>query len=97
MDLFGIGPAELLLIFIFALIFLGPRRLPEIARQVGKAMGDLQRASTELRRELNVAIQEENKNSQDGSSPNLQPRQAVSLPSPETPQTTAAGTANDQQ
>jgi sec-independent protein translocase protein TatB len=62
MDFLGIGPGELLLIFIIALIVLGPRRLPEVARQIGKLLGDLQRTSAgftaELTRELDLAAQE---------------------------------------
>ena len=36
MDIFGIGPMELLVILILALIVLGPRQLPEAGRKLGK-------------------------------------------------------------
>ena len=58
--MFGIGFGELLLIAVVALIFLGPDRLPEAARNVGKAIADVRRATeparsawTELTNELN--------------------------------------------
>ena len=45
MDFFGIGAGEILLIIIVALIIVGPKRLPEIARTMGKAMRVLKKAS----------------------------------------------------
>ena len=46
--MFNIGGGELLVILLIALIVLGPQRLPDAARQIGKTMGDLRRLSTEL-------------------------------------------------
>ena len=39
--MFGIGFPELLLILVIALIFVGPRRLPDIAKSLGRAMAEL--------------------------------------------------------
>jgi sec-independent protein translocase protein TatB len=39
MSLLGVGPAELLLILIVALVVFGPERLPKMAKDLGKAMG----------------------------------------------------------
>lgn len=59
MNFLGMGPAELIVIIIIALIVLGPGKLPEVARALGKTMRDLRAISdgfqTELRRELNAA------------------------------------------
>jgi Tat protein translocase TatB subunit len=52
MNILGIGPAELLLIFIIALIVFGPGRLPELARTLGKAMRELRRMSLEVTAEF---------------------------------------------
>jgi Tat protein translocase TatB subunit len=46
--MFGIGAEELIVIFIIALFVLGPERLPSLARDLGKALRDLRRASDEL-------------------------------------------------
>ena len=48
MDFFGIGFGEVLLILIVALIIWGPRRLPEIARTLGKTMRAIRRATYDL-------------------------------------------------
>src|SRR5881628_215891 len=50
--MFGIGPGELLLIFLIALFVLGPERLPSTARDLGKAMNELRKVSDELTREF---------------------------------------------
>lgn len=50
--MFGIGAGELLLLFVIALVVLGPERLPSLARDVGKVMNDLRRTSDDLRSEF---------------------------------------------
>ena len=63
MNFFNIGTAELILIFIIALIVVGPRRLPEIGRSLGKIMRDLRQMSQEftvdMMREINAPAQED--------------------------------------
>ena len=58
----SIGTSELLLIGIIALIFLGPRRLPQIARRLGKTMSDLRNTTNEFKstweREVNFEEEE---------------------------------------
>jgi len=50
--MFGVGPEELVLILIIALIVLGPERMPKVARDLGRVVGDLRRTSDELREEF---------------------------------------------
>ena len=59
MNFLGMGPMELLLIVVLALIVFGPAKLPEIMGQVGKAIGDFRRATSELSDEFNRTIQAE--------------------------------------
>jgi sec-independent protein translocase protein TatA len=54
--MFGIGLPELIVIFVLALLVLGPERLPEVARMVGRAYGQLRRASEEFQRTIRQDI-----------------------------------------
>jgi Tat protein translocase TatB subunit len=56
--MFNVGSPELLVILVVALLVLGPAKLPEAARQVGRAMGELRRLSSGFQAELRDAIQE---------------------------------------
>jgi TatA/E family protein of Tat protein translocase len=50
--MFGIGMTELLVIFAVALLVLGPKKLPELARSLGRGIAEFRRASSEMRREF---------------------------------------------
>lgn len=56
--MFNIGGGEFLVIALIALIVLGPQRLPDAARQVGKVMGELRRVSSGFQAELKGALDE---------------------------------------
>ncbi|HIC43698.1 MAG TPA: twin-arginine translocase TatA/TatE family subunit [Sulfurimonas sp.] len=46
--MFGLGGGELLLVAFMALIFIGPKKLPELARSLGKGIREFQKAKDEL-------------------------------------------------
>ena len=54
----NMGPAELLLILEVALLVLGPTKLPEAARQAGRALSEVRRLSSGFQSELRDAMQE---------------------------------------
>jgi Tat protein translocase TatB subunit len=58
--MFNVGGGELLVILLIALIVLGPQRLPEAARTVGKVVGEIRRMSTGFQREIRDAFEAEN-------------------------------------
>ena len=53
--MFGIGMPELMVIMVVALIVLGPKRLPEVARALGKGLAEFRRATSEVNEELQKA------------------------------------------
>lgn len=53
----NIGAPEIVLLAIFALIFFGPKRLPEIGRQIGRALAEVRRVSRDFEREVRDAAE----------------------------------------
>ncbi len=53
--MFGqIGTSELLVILVIVLLVFGPKKLPELARGIGKAMNDFKRAAADVKQELQI-------------------------------------------
>ena len=53
----SLGGAEILVILVVALLVLGPERLPDAARQVGRVMAELRRMSSGFQAEIRDAMQ----------------------------------------
>lgn len=68
----NVGGGELLIILLVALIFLGPTRLPEVARQMGQAAGSLKAMASGFQAELEAA-----------SKPAADPTMTLSGPTPQ--------------
>ncbi|MDQ4024896.1 MAG: Sec-independent protein translocase protein TatB [Actinomycetota bacterium] len=51
-----IGPLEILTVAVIALVVFGPQRLPEIARNIGKAINEMRRMTSEMRSELHEGM-----------------------------------------
>lgn len=56
--MFGIGGPELAVILVLALLFVGPKKLPQVARTVGGAIRDLKRAANMAQSELRETVDE---------------------------------------
>ena len=52
----NIGPAEILVVLVVALVVLGPSRLPDAARSIGKAMAEFRRMSSGIQAEVRDAF-----------------------------------------
>jgi TatA/E family protein of Tat protein translocase len=52
----NLGPLEILVILVVALVVFGPKRLPEVGRQVGAAMRELRRMQDTVKAEINTVM-----------------------------------------
>jgi len=50
--MFGIGPMELMVILLVALLVLGPKRLPEVMKMMGRMLAELRKTADEVKKEI---------------------------------------------
>jgi sec-independent protein translocase protein TatA len=67
MDIFGLGPMEILLILIIGLLIFGPDKLPKIGRDLGKAFRTFRKASSDLSNEVTKELEAVNPEKKDES------------------------------
>lgn len=87
---------ELVVIFAVALLFFGPRKLPELGRSLGKTLQEFRRASNELKHTLDEEISLEERSKAKNAEPSIAAPTPAStdpaqLPSPASPDTIARG------
>ena len=61
MNIFGVGLPEVTVILILALLIFGPKKLPELGKQLGKTLRSLKKASNEFQNEIDQVMNEEYK------------------------------------
>ncbi|HJU57977.1 MAG TPA: twin-arginine translocase TatA/TatE family subunit [Actinomycetota bacterium] len=62
----NIGPQELLLILVIALVVVGPQRLPSLGRSIGRGLRELRKAQDDVKRTIQVNLEEEPPNGSSG-------------------------------
>ena len=55
--MFGLGVGEVIVIVVLALIVLGPQKLPDVARQLARFMGEMRRVTDEMRANFEEVVQ----------------------------------------
>ena len=66
MNIFGVGLPEVTVILILALLIFGPKKLPELGKQLGKALRSLKKASNEFQNEIDKVVNEPEQESSKG-------------------------------
>ena len=56
--MFNIGPLELMVILLLALVVVGPSRLPEVGRSIGRGLRELRKVQDEMRDSINFNLDE---------------------------------------
>ena len=64
--MFGIGMQELIIIAIIALIVVGPKKLPDLAKSLGKGFSEFKKATEGITDELKETMKEDKKQDDDG-------------------------------
>jgi sec-independent protein translocase protein TatA len=57
--MFNIGPAELIVVFLVALLVVGPRRLPQLGRTIGKSLREFRRATDDFKQSFEFGIDDD--------------------------------------
>ncbi len=65
MNMFGIGLPELIVIMVVALIVVGPSKLPELAKSLGKAFNEFRRMADEVKETLEEEVFKEEEKKED--------------------------------
>jgi sec-independent protein translocase protein TatA len=86
----SLGPAEIVVILVVALIVLGPKRLPEAGRQVGKALSEVRRWTQDVKYEMSRAFDAEPSSTPTTPEPSVATPEPSTVTAPDQPEPSAA-------
>jgi len=75
--MFGIGMPELIIIFVIALIVIGPQKLPDLARSLGKGLAEFKKASEDFQRSIHEESRKEEMRKEEEKTAAAQPAAVV--------------------
>ncbi len=81
--MFGLGFGEILIILVLALILLGPQRLPDVAKQLGKGLREFKKATDDLKQQFESELYSEETRA--APRPSLVPPTPAAMPQPAGP------------
>jgi len=74
--MFGIGTSEILIILLLALLVLGPKEIPKIARTLGRGLREIERAKDELKQSIEFEADEaQEEDSNDNTQPDIKTKE----------------------
>lgn len=57
--MFNIGPPELIVILLVALLIVGPKRLPDVGKTIGRSLREFRKAQEDLKSSFNFDLEDE--------------------------------------
>jgi TatA/E family protein of Tat protein translocase len=60
----SLGPTEMVIILVVVMLLFGAKKIPELARGIGKSMGEFKKAKTDFEKELSLGEKESEKKSE---------------------------------
>ncbi|PZM81679.1 MAG: twin-arginine translocase TatA/TatE family subunit [Candidatus Melainabacteria bacterium] len=61
--MFNVGPGEIMIVGVLALVLFGPKKLPELGKALGQGLGNFKKSLTDAQSELKTALEVEEKQS----------------------------------
>ena len=93
--MFGIGFQEVILILVIALIIFGPKRLPDLARSLGRGLAEFRRASSEIREQLTISDEPPRQTKAEAEKPTDVQQNLKSPAEPATPPAASGGKTDE--